>query len=1026
MEKGDRVRIVQTNTPCVIISGPRPRQGNNWFQVQINQATRWVNENDLAAVAGDFSAESRFRQGLMGTIRDFRLAITKAKLVHQLNDVMYSWNATRNVKVLPYQFKPLLQFLSSPNRRILIADEVGLGKTIEAGYILQETHARMPLRNALIVCPAPLRRKWESELAGKFGINFELWDRKRFLKFADTPIPTEPQFGIVSISSIRAQQVLEEFDRIESNDGLPSIDMLIVDEAHHFRNQSTIGYPIIERICDVAKQVVFLSATPIQTKTENLFNLLQLLSPTDFPSADIFEGQIGDNSHLLRAESALMSNSSGSEVLEHLNRFLLTTSGSWAANTRVIQQVRRELAQEGLSSKTRVEIRDSIGQFNLLGKTITRTRKKHVLDEGQTRRAYSPEVDLGPEGLGLYQELWNALFDSYSQYHGEQTARFVIINLSKRMCSSLVAFAEWVLASESQEDATSTEDGDESNQEQTEDITLFREIMRSGTLAEIVREYDIEQLRRDDPKFTALLDALLHRPKVICFSGTLRTLDYIESRLQESGVQYVRIDGSVPYSLFDIEKDERQKRLNAFKENKDIQVLLSSEVGAEGLDMQFCDAVVNWDLPWNPMVLEQRIGRIDRIGQASDVIHIINLACKDTVETDVWLRLYDRIELFKNSIGDLEPILDSLPSDIEAMLFDSSLTSEERQKQIDQRQLAMESQRIALNALEENNDLLLSQHKEMLQMVDDINRLGKFISKSELKQYFVDSMHRHFPNCVVSSEDSLKHEVGLKADAKFINSFEQSFSTTDRSGYRLLQKMKSGKMLISFDPQGGSFSDSEYVNSQHLIMKSLLRQESAVECVPVDVAVDFGLLKQGEYPFAVWVTKIKASQTRCFIEGAVLDPESTDCKSILSADDFQELIRRIQEKGIPPDEPQAIDYLRLDQWFERLTEALISHQEETSELTLEKGHLEYNLHKAQIKKDISNRRESLNEKLASVYKFENRSVQQRQRTRYLNELNQVDQDLEQRIEKLFDPNNSTVSNEFAIVGIIRVPAKVVP
>ena len=101
MEKGDRVRIVQTNTPCVIISGPRPRQGNNWFQVQINQATQWVNENDLAAVAGDFSAESRFRQGLMGTIRDFRLAITKAKLVHQLNDVMYSWNATRTVKVLP-------------------------------------------------------------------------------------------------------------------------------------------------------------------------------------------------------------------------------------------------------------------------------------------------------------------------------------------------------------------------------------------------------------------------------------------------------------------------------------------------------------------------------------------------------------------------------------------------------------------------------------------------------------------------------------------------------------------------------------------------------------------------------------------------------------------------------------------------------------------------------------------------------------------------------------------------------------
>ena len=157
-----------------------------------------------------------------------------------------------------------------------------------------------------------------------------------------------------------------------------------------------------------------------------------------------------------------------------------------------------------------------------------------------------------------------------------------------------------------------------------------------------------------DSKFEALkeiIDDVLKKQgkKLIVFATTIRTLKYLQYRLMLEGVESLMIYGGIK---------ERQQIVCRFQMNKDFNILLSSEVGGEGLDMQFCDTIVNYDLPWNPMVVEQRIGRIDRFGQTSEYVYIYNILVKGTLQEKIYGRLLNRIGIFRECIGDIEVILD--------------------------------------------------------------------------------------------------------------------------------------------------------------------------------------------------------------------------------------------------------------------------------------------------------------------------------------------------------------------------------
>jgi superfamily II DNA/RNA helicase len=210
----------------------------------------------------------------------------------------------------------------------------------------------------------------------------------------------------------------------------------------------------------------------------------------------------------------------------------------------------------------------------------------------------------------------------------------------------------------------------------------------AGALSRIAKQVLelADNLPEADPKFDSMLEIITQKQnyennKIILFSTFRHTLAYLRKKLDACGLRVDQIDGSVS----DEKRLDLRYRFELPKENPDaIDILLFTEVGSEGLDYQFCDLMINYDLPWNPMKIEQRIGRIDRRGQASEVVNIYNAITADTVDADIYHRCLLRIGIFEKSIGECEEILGAIGSEIEQIAVNTNLTDAERQLKLEQ------------------------------------------------------------------------------------------------------------------------------------------------------------------------------------------------------------------------------------------------------------------------------------------------------------------------------------------------------
>jgi hypothetical protein len=227
--------------------------------------------------------------------------------------------------------------------------------------------------------------------------------------------------------------------------------------------------------------------------------------------------------------------------------------------------------------------------------------------------------------------------------------------------------------------------------------------------------------------------------KVIVFAVFTDTLRYLKIRLSRKGIKCALIDGSI---------EDRQAIIDKFKDDDEIRVLLSSEVGSEGLDMQFCDTIVNYDLPWNPMVVEQRIGRIDRIGQAADNIYIYNFIVKGSITEDIYERLEKRIGIFKGTIGDLEPILSAPYKDgqsileahnnIETLYYKGEITKEQALREEELINQAIAAQRLTIEELNsEMNRNTISMDSYYDEQINLIQKNKAFVTDVELRNLLV-------------------------------------------------------------------------------------------------------------------------------------------------------------------------------------------------------------------------------------------------------------------------------------------------
>jgi superfamily II DNA or RNA helicase len=806
--RGDQV--VQRGSRAAVgtvVGGPETHAGEAYYRVNFNGRVENVVGEDLEAFVGEQDIQSLLHAGTFGDHVAFARRLTMSKLRRPLRDAVYSYRASRT-DFHAYQFKPLLKFLASERRRLLIADEVGLGKTIEAGYVLQEQRARFGIQRVLVVCPAVLRIKWQNEMWQRFGEEFEVLDRANFLTKAllrdgqsERGLPRLQ--GVVSLQSLRANTVI---DAVEER-GAP-IDLLIVDEAHHCRNSETKQHRVVRALAENSEAVILLTATPIHLGDENLFNLLRLLLPEEFDRFDVFQERLRTNRWVIETETTLRRG--GPDWKERAERLLLNVETSAHGRRLMISSAYRDALEllrhpDELTKAELLDLQEHLTQLNVLAPVMTRTRKREVHPDAAKREARVVRVDMTPEEQAVYARLSAYCFDKYTRFHGDFAARFALITLQRQLASSLQATMEHYEAVANSAGLTDEIDEDlGDNGEEEEDDGDRRWILTEdpefGELVVSCRKL----LGKRDEKLVKLKEILARPEKVVVFSYFKRSLRYLERALLAAGLQCVRIDGDVPANALDPNSDERQQRIERFRDEHDTRILLSSEVGSEGLDFQFCHVVVNWDLPWNPMVVEQRIGRLDRLGQKSEKILVFSFSCPGTIEDLILDRLYRRIGVFERTIGILEPILGQEIRKLTEQLLDAKLSEHDRLLLIDQKAQALAQRVRDEERLEAESANLVGHDEFFSESIDRIRRLGRFVIGEELRIFLGQFLAVEFPTCALAPADADDDDRAPTVYRMRVNESLRGFvraamPRNDPTLLRFLERSAKGRLELTFD-----------------------------------------------------------------------------------------------------------------------------------------------------------------------------------------------------------------------------------
>jgi SNF2 family DNA or RNA helicase len=489
------------------------------------------------------------------------------------------------IEELPHQIDVAMRVLRQMGGRALLADEVGLGKTIEAGLILKELAVRGLARRILILSPAALVDQWSGELESKF---FEEFDTPR------DPDDWRRANRAIASYNLAVQERQQEAILAEP------WDLVILDEAHKIKNEKGATYKFISQIR--RNYILLLTATPLQNDLRELYNLVTLLRP----------GQLGtwkdfSSKYLVRGDRRRVKNPA---LLKDLT-------------SQVMVRTRRSSVAQALALPKRLP------------------HHPRVRLTGQERELYDATVwllrDLYARGfIQVTEEEAREDARRRSRRTGKGIMSLEVIRLCQRLCSSSSALGDSL---------SRLADGElVSPQYRTKALEL-------AANAKAIREYG---------KIAALRQTLeTHEHHVIVFSEHLPTLDVIRDHVVEHGRRPILYKGGMSRS-------ERAKQLRLFKESEN-GVLIATRSGTEGLNLQFCNVLVNYELPWNPMVVEQRIGRIHRIGQKRDA-HIISLAADDTIEAHVLKLLDQKIKLFELVVGELDVILGDFTETMETRL----------------------------------------------------------------------------------------------------------------------------------------------------------------------------------------------------------------------------------------------------------------------------------------------------------------------------------------------------------------------
>ncbi|MBQ3301115.1 MAG: DEAD/DEAH box helicase family protein, partial [Eggerthellaceae bacterium] len=360
---------------------------------------------------------------------------------------LFSLNAGK-IKFIPYQFRPLKKIVKAERPRLHIADEVGVGKTIETGIIIKEFERREDIESILIVCPKELAPKWQREMRGRFDEPFEILDGAT-LDFCIRETDLEGEWPyqhskcIAGLEMIRREETVAKLMSVE--DGI-KFDMIVLDEAHHVVNTASNSFTVIEYLADCSDIAVFLSATPIQLRSRDLFALLSLLLPEEFTDEKAFNEMAAPNEHL----NGAIRNIRGSVVDGWQERArdelaMAPLTSGWAAarygRSRQVSYWLDRLGKGPLDDEERMACLRDLEDLHSFAHVINRTKRRDI-GEFTLREPITVEIEYTPAERAFYQAAHEFEMAIYTAQHGAMTARMIMATIDRLMTSCLPAFVE--------------------------------------------------------------------------------------------------------------------------------------------------------------------------------------------------------------------------------------------------------------------------------------------------------------------------------------------------------------------------------------------------------------------------------------------------------------------------------------------------------------------------------------------------------------------------------------------------------
>ena len=503
--------------------------------------------------------------GVSSDIQALNLTVSAYRLGFRSSyDQLICLGALSGVESFWHQQETARKVLRSFRGRAILADEVGLGKTIEACLILKEYILRGLVKSALILAPSSLINQWKEELKSKFDLDVAASTDPLF---RDNPEEFwQAPYLLVSLQTARSRRRMDEVCA-------RSYDMLIVDEAHHLKNQTTLNWKLVNAIQKTF--LLLLTATPVQNNLEELYNLVTLLKPGHLKTRKAFKEQF-----------IVRGNPTDPQNRERL----------------------RDLLKEVMIRNTR-----SASQINL-----------------PPRFATTAKITSAPEETLFYQEL-SRFASAVAEMNAPSLNRMVLRKLLEAAGSSHAAALAMI-----------------------ERIDLSR--LNADIESRIRQLLKLGKAIRESAKALQVMDFLQASiDQKIVFVNHLATLSYLHGLIQRKGISCAVYQGSMT-------ADQKSAAIQSFRDGR--RVLLATGSGGEGHNLQFCHILINYDLPWNPMEIEQRIGRLHRIGQET-AVEVYNFCLSGTIEDEILEILDKKINMFELVVGEIDMILGRLQGDQE-------------------------------------------------------------------------------------------------------------------------------------------------------------------------------------------------------------------------------------------------------------------------------------------------------------------------------------------------------------------------